>query len=113
VSRAVARMERMHNPGHRLGRLIERQLMAGDCRRRPTAHDAANLDGCYRRSRTSGPPARRDPLLSVINFTRTTAEQRFPVFRGCNLNSRSLPHSGHPGAGDISTPTTGLKVLLT
>jgi len=36
-----------------------------------------------------------------------------PVFRGRDLNSRSRQHCGDPGARDISTSTTGLKVLQT
>jgi hypothetical protein len=34
-----------------------------------------------------------------------------PAVDGQSVNSQSCAHSGHSGAGEISTPTTGLKVL--
>jgi hypothetical protein len=36
-----------------------------------------------------------------------------PVIRGHSVNSRSRPHSGHPGAREIVTPMTALKVVQT
>ena len=67
----------------------------------------------------SGPSAivsRRAPFRPSPALRRRLANvssEAVPVIRGHSVNSRSRPHSGHPGAREIVTPMTALKVVQT
>ena len=53
------------------------------------------------------------PLAAVGGFQLSGCCAAGPVIRGHSVNSRSRPPSGHPGAREIVTPMTALKVVQT
>ena len=59
-------------------------------------------------------PTRRSRPVAVLSPTATNdSNAAVAVFPVRHLYSRPQPHSGRPGAKEISAPTTGLKVLQT
>ena len=71
------------------------------------------MNGCSWPVSDPQPKGSSRPSAALRRRLANVSSAAGPVIRGPSVNSRSRPHSGHPGAREIVTPMTALKVVQT